>query len=100
MTVGAPQKGRAAARDNVIRVFMTAAPDLVWTMKGEPVADDDQVALEWSFKGTNTGAWGPETPATGKPFACDGLTLMRIEDGKIVHQGDDQHGLGCQKQLG
>ena len=53
-------------RDNVIQVFMTAVPDLVWTMKGEPVADEDTVAFEWTFKGTNTGAWGPETPADGQ----------------------------------
>jgi hypothetical protein len=69
-------------------------------MKGESVADDDQVAFEWSFKGTNTGARGPDTPATGKPFAFEGVTLMRIENGKIAYQGDYHDGRGFQKQLG
>lgn len=100
VTVGEPQVGRAAARDNVIKVFMVAAPDLVGTMKGEPVEDDDAVAFEWSFKGTNTGAWGLETPATGKPFSFEGVTFMRLEDGKIAYQGDYYDALGFQKQMG
>ena len=44
VTVGTPKEGRDAARDNVTRVFMSAVPDLVWTMKGEPVASDDAIA--------------------------------------------------------
>jgi steroid delta-isomerase-like uncharacterized protein len=100
VTVGEPQVGRPAARDNVIKVFMAAAPDLVWTMKGEPVADDDSVAFEWTFKGINTGAWSAETPATGKPFRFDGVTVMHLKDGKIAYQGDYYDGYGFQKQLG
>jgi steroid delta-isomerase-like uncharacterized protein len=100
VTVGEPQKGRAAARDNVIRLFITAVPDLSWKMRGEPVASEDGIAFEWIFGGTNTGEWGPDTPATGKAFSFDGVTFMRIEDGHIVYQGDYYDGLGFQKQLG
>jgi steroid delta-isomerase-like uncharacterized protein len=100
VTVGEPQKGRLAARDNVIQLFMTAAPDLSWKMRGEPVESADGIAFEWTFGGTNTGAWGPDTPATGAAFRFDGVTFMRIKDGKIVYQGDYYDGLGFQKQLG
>jgi steroid delta-isomerase-like uncharacterized protein len=100
VTVGEPQKGRAAARDNVIRVFMTAAPDLKRQMTGKPVLSDDGIAFEWTFGGTNTGAWGPDTPATGKSFRFDGVTLIHIANGKITYQGDYYDGLGFQKQLG
>ncbi len=100
VTVGEPQKGRAAARDNVIQVFMTAAPDLKWQMRGEPVVSADGIAFEWTFGGTNTGAWGPDTPATGKAFQFDGVTLMRVAGGKITYQVDSYDGLGFQKQLG
>jgi steroid delta-isomerase-like uncharacterized protein len=100
VTVGEPQKGRAAARDNVIKLFMTAAPDLTWKMTGAPVESADGIAFEWTFAGTNTGDWGPETPATGKAFSFDGVTFMRIKDGKIVYQGDYYDGLGFQRQLG
>jgi ketosteroid isomerase-like protein len=44
--------------------------------------------------------WGPDTPATGKPFSFNGVTFMRVENGKIVSQSDYYDGLGFQKQLG
>ena len=100
ITVGEPQKGRDAARDKVIKMFVTAAPDVTYKMKGEPIESANGVAFEWTFAGTNTGAWGPDTPATGKPFSFNGVTFMRVENGKIVYQGDYYDGLGFQKQLG
>ena len=47
-----------------------------------------------------TNAPRAETPATGKSFTVDGLTRMRIKDGKISQQGDYDDGLSWQKQLG
>ena len=98
--VGEPQKGRDAARDKVIKIWVTAVPDLTWKMTGEPIESANGVAFEFTFAGTNTGAWGPDTPATGKPFSFNGVTFMRVENGKIVYQGDWYDGLGIQKQLG
>mgnify|MGYP003694797911 CR=1 FL=1 len=43
---------------------------------------------------------GRTPPATGKPFSFNGVTFMRVENGKIVYQGDYYDGLGFQKQLG
>jgi steroid delta-isomerase-like uncharacterized protein len=100
VTVGEPQKGRDAARDKVIKLFVTAAPDLTWKVTGEPIESANGIAYEFTFAGTNTGAWGPDTPATGKPFSFNGVTFMRVENGKIVYQGDWYDGLGFQKQLG
>jgi steroid delta-isomerase-like uncharacterized protein len=100
VTVGDAQKGRDAARDKVIKLFVTAAPDLTWKMTGEPIESPIGVAFEWTFAGTNMGASGPDTPATGKPFSFNGVTFMRVENGKIVYQGDYNDGLGSQKQLG
>ena len=100
VTVGEPQKGRDAARDNVIKVFIGAVPDVKWEIKGEPISSADGVAFQWTFSGTNTGAWGPDTPATNKSFSIDGVTLMRVKDGKITYQGDYYDGYGFQKQLG
>lgn len=100
VTVREPQHGRDGARENVIRLFMNAAPDLKWEMNGDPIVSNDGVAFEWTFSGTNTGAWGPETPATNKPFSFDGVTFLRVKDGKIAYQGDYYDGYGFQKQLG
>jgi uncharacterized protein (TIGR02246 family) len=56
VTVGEPQKGRDAARDKVIKLFVTAAPDLTWKMRSEPIESVNGIAFEWTFAGTNTGA--------------------------------------------
>jgi steroid delta-isomerase-like uncharacterized protein len=100
VTVGEPQHGRDGARENVIRLFMTAAPDLKWEMNGEPIVSDDGIAFEWTFSGTNTGPWGPQTPATNRPFRFEGVTFLRVKDGKITYQGDYYDGYAFQKQLG
>ena len=84
----------------VIKLFVTAAPDLTWKMRSEPIESSNGIAFEWTFAGTNTGAWGPDTPATGKPFSFNGVTFMRVKNGKIVTQSDYYDGLGFQKQLG
>ncbi|MDP3814304.1 ester cyclase [Pseudomonas sp.] len=100
VTVGTPQKGRAAARDNVIKVFVGAIPDLKWEMTGAPIVSADGIAFQWVFSGTNSGAWSAETPATGKPVKFEGVSFIRIKDGKISYQGDYYDALGFNKQLG
>jgi steroid delta-isomerase-like uncharacterized protein len=99
-TVGTPQNGKAAARDNVIKVFITAVPDLTWKMTSAPIVGPDGIAFQWLFSGTNSGAWGPDTPATGKPLSFEGVSFIRIKDGKIAYQGDYYDALGFNKQLG
>jgi steroid delta-isomerase-like uncharacterized protein len=99
-TVGTPQKGPTAARDNVIKVFLGAMPDAKWEMTSEPIVSKDGVAFQWRFSGHNTGAWGPETPATNKPLSFEGVSFVLIKDGKITYQGDYYDALGFNKQLG
>ncbi len=99
-TVGTPQQGRIAARDNVIKVFLTAVPDAKWEMTSAPIVSADGIAFQWKFSGNNSGAWGPETPATNKPLSFEGVSFVRIADGKITYQGDYYDALGFNKQLG
>lgn len=99
-TVGTPQNGRNAARDNVIQVFITAVPDLTWEMTSAPLVAPDGIAFQWRFSGTNSGPWSAQTPATGKPLSFEGVSFIRIEDGKIRYQGDYYDALGFNKQLG
>jgi steroid delta-isomerase-like uncharacterized protein len=99
-TVGTPQKGRIAARDNVIKVFLDAVPDAKWEMTSTPIVSNDGIAFQWKFSGTNSGAWSPETPATNKPLSFEGVSFVRVNDGKIAYQGDYYDALGFNKQLG
>ena len=100
ITVGTPQNGKAAARDNVIKVFVGAVPDLKWEMTSAPIVSADGIAFQWKFSGTNSGDWSAETKATGKPLSFEGVSFIRIKDGKIAYQGDYYDALGFNKQLG
>ena len=52
VTLAEAHKGKDAARE-VVQVFVTAAPDLKWEMKGDPIVSDDGIAFQWTFSGTN-----------------------------------------------
>ncbi len=99
-SVGTPVEGREAAKTQVIDAFLNAAPDAVWARDGDPVVAGDSVAFEWTFGGTNSGDWADGTKATGKTFSFHGMSMFRVEDGKIVHQADYYDALGFYKQLG
>ena len=99
-SVGKPIEGRDAAKTAVIDNFLTAVPDAVWTIKGQPVVQGDRVAFEWEFAGNNTGPWGDGTKATGKHFAFTGASVFSVKDGKIATQSDYYDALGFYKQLG
>lgn len=99
-SVGTPVEGKEAARTQVIDAFLNAAPDAVWTRDGDPVVSGNSVAFEWTFGGTNSGDWADGTKATGKTFSFHGMSLFRVEGGKIEHQSDYYDALGFYKQLG
>jgi predicted ester cyclase len=100
VTVGAPERGAKAARDHVIAFFMGAFPDLAWTMVGDPLVAGDGVAFRWVLTGTNTGIPVEGDAPTGARVEIDGLSLIRVRDGKIVYQGDFYDGLRLKRQLG
>lgn len=99
-SVGVPQVGRDNARDKVIKVFIDAVPDMTWKMIGTPIVQGQNIAFEWRFEGTNTGAWGADTPATNRTLVFKGVSYIRIKDGKIQTQHDYYDALSFNKQLG
>ena len=99
-SVGTPVTGAEAAKSGVIDNFLTAVPDAVWKVEGTPVVQGDKVAFEWTFSGTNSGAWGDGTAATGKTFSFSGASVFVVTGGKITHQSDYYDALGFYKQLG
>ncbi len=99
-SVGTPVEGRDAAKTQVIDAFINAAPDAVWAREGDPLVAGNAVAFEWTFSGTNTGAWADGTAATGKTFSFHGMSMFRTEGDKIIYQADYYDALGFYKQLG
>lgn len=100
-STGAPVLGKLKAQKEIVGAFLGAVPDLAWTRdKGQPIVGSDAIAFQWTFSGTNTGAWSDGTKATGKKFSIHGATLIRLSKGKIVYQGDYYDAHTFYKQLG
>jgi len=67
--------------ENVSKDFIKAFPD----MKATPqvvVAENDMVAVLWTFNGTHKGTY-LGIPATGKPVSFKMAEFMKISNGKI-----------------
>ena len=63
------------------------------------LADGDKVATHWTIKGTHSGEL-MGVPATGKPIDFYGVSVVRIEDGKVAEIWGASDGLGLMQQLG
>ena len=100
-SVGTPAIGFAAGKE-VIKAFLTLAPDVRWTRDPNktPVIQGDSVVYQWTFAGTNTGPMSPTQPATNKKFEFNGVTIMRFRQGKITEQSDYYDAFGFLLQLG
>ena len=63
------------------------------------LADGDKVATHWTIKGTHSGEL-MGVPATGMPIDFHGVSVVRIEDGKVAEIWGASDGLGLMQQLG
>ena len=86
-SVGEPVVGKQQATQQVVKTFVDAVPDLRWVMTSKPVYNGDTIAFQWRFTGTNDGAWAG-TPATHKKISFDGVSFIKVSQGKITYQGD------------
>ena len=62
-----------------------AFPDLRMSVQ-EMVAEEDKVAVLWTFQGTHTGSGYEGLPPTGTPVELRGITIWRIVDGQIKEE--------------
>lgn len=63
------------------------------------VAEGDQVATRWSWRGTHRGDF-MGLPATGKDVGMTGVTIFRFRDGRIAEGWWNWDLLGMMRQLG
>jgi steroid delta-isomerase-like uncharacterized protein len=81
-----------------VAMYHQAFADLQFTPQ-TIVAEGDRVVVEWTARGTHSGAFR-SIPPTGKQLSYAGITIYRVEGGKIaeeVYLGDR---LGLWQQLG
>lgn len=95
-------RGRAAIREHWSNQ-KTAFPDLTLTMD-VVVEQDDTVATEWTWVGTNTGHLvlrdGNQVPPTGKRVEIRGMELAHVRDGRIAEYHMYWDGMAIAQQLG
>jgi steroid delta-isomerase-like uncharacterized protein len=80
-------------------MYLSAFPDLHATVE-EVIAEGDKAVTRWTIRGTHQGEIEEFGPPTGKQVELEGITIHRIEDGKIVEEWERYDNLGLLQQLG
>jgi steroid delta-isomerase-like uncharacterized protein len=78
--------------------WRAAFPDLELTIERE-IAEGDFVTVVWRGRGTNTGT-GNGLNATGKTAEGRGISIFRVEDGRIKEEWTESSQLVILRQLG
>src|SRR3954468_13015722 len=65
----------------------------------EQLSDGNRICVRFTMEGTHKGAF-MGIPATGRPVALEGITLLRFQQGKCVEGWSNSDMLGLLIQLG
>lgn len=82
-----------------IDMYKTAFPDLGATVE-DVIAEGDKVVTRVTLRGTHQGEIEEFGPPTGRRIELEGITIHRIENGKIVEEWETYDNLGAMQQLG
>ena len=78
--------------------YLTGFSDVKFTIV-DVFGQGDKIVKHWNFKGTHTGEFFG-IPASGKKVDIDGVTLVKMKDGKIAQEQDFLDNLSFYQQLG
>jgi steroid delta-isomerase-like uncharacterized protein len=82
---------------DAVKEYREAFPDLTCTIE-ELIAEGDKVAYRWTMRGTHQGEIEGIAP-TGRAVEVSGITIVRLEDGKIVEDRFESGSPGLDEQL-
>jgi steroid delta-isomerase-like uncharacterized protein len=82
-----------------ISMYKTAFPDMNVTVEDQ-IAEGDKVVTRVTLRGTHQGEVAEFGPPTGRQLEGSGITISRIEGGKIVEDWDSYDNLTLLQQLG
>jgi steroid delta-isomerase-like uncharacterized protein len=82
-----------------ISMFKSAFPDMSATIE-DVIAEGDKVVTRVTIRGTHQGESEEFGPPTGRQIEGQGLSLHRIEGGKIVEEWNSYDQLSLMQQLG
>ena len=81
-----------------VGALVRAFPDIRYTID-ELMAEDDRVAIRWTWRGTHRGAF-QGFPASNRPVENAGTATFQLRSGKIVRQWQLTDRLGFLQQIG
>ena len=82
-----------------VSTFFQAFPDINISVE-DVIAEGDKVVSRYTFRGTHQGETEEFGPPTGRQIELKGITIHRIEGGKIVEDWDAYDNLTTLQQLG
>jgi steroid delta-isomerase-like uncharacterized protein len=82
-----------------VTTYKTALPDLNVTVE-DVIGEGNQAVTRWTVRGTHQGEVEEFGPPTGRQVEIKGITIHRIEDGKIVEEWEGYDNLSILQQLG
>jgi steroid delta-isomerase-like uncharacterized protein len=82
---GPVESGKDEMREALVEGY-TAMPDMAFEF-GSVRSVKDGMVVEWTMTGTHTGDW-PGLPATGRSIEVRGISVIRLEEGRIVGNRD------------
>ncbi len=90
-------RGVEGARD-FYSMYRSAFPDAEITIEDQ-LAEGDKVATRWTGRGTHEGELMGVSPS-GNRVEVAGITISRIEGGKVAEEWDIYDALGMMQQIG
>ena len=82
-----------------VSTFFDAFPDINITLE-DVIAEGDQAVTRYTIRGTHRGETEEFGPPTGRQMELEGITIHRIEGGKIVEEWERYDNLSVMQQLG
>jgi steroid delta-isomerase-like uncharacterized protein len=82
-----------------VDLYFGAFPDVNFTVE-DVIAEGDKVVTRWTVRGTHQGETEEFGPPTGRQIELEGLTLHRLEGGRIVEEWERFDNLSFLQQLG
>jgi steroid delta-isomerase-like uncharacterized protein len=92
----APEQAEAARQEAAD--FRRGFPDVVSTIE-DLIAEGDRVAARWRARATHRGEY-VGVPPTGKEVEFTGISVYRIEGGRIAESWTVEDELGLMRQIG
>jgi steroid delta-isomerase-like uncharacterized protein len=82
-----------------VSTFFKGFPDINISVE-DVIAEGDQAVTRYTIRGTHQGETEEFGPPTGRQMVLEGITIHRIEGGKIVEEWERYDNLSVLQQLG